>query len=119
MKKIFVLFLAILIMAIFSVSVFADGHITCGAEQSGKVQLGADGNCTDEFGLSMNVTAGYCSDGDSYAAATYNSKGTKTYGTASDTTNIYYKTGDQTDGWDKDDASAAQFDTDDWKKIGE
>ena len=78
MKKIFVLFLAILAMAVFSAPVFA---FTMGS------------NSTTTVELSANVEAKYngANDGSSYAAATYNSKGMgRAYGTASDTTYIYY-----------------------------
>jgi len=81
MKKILVLFLTILIMAMFSIPVFAD-TFTMGS-----------GNSTATVELSANVEAKYngASDGSSYAAATYNSKGMgRAYGTASDTTYIYY-----------------------------
>jgi len=109
MKKIFVLFLAIFVMVLFSVPVFAD----CGnSTDDEKITLGD--NCT--VGLSVNVKARYCSNGNSYAAATYNSKGTKTYGTGSGTSNIYYvledKTGKITDSYD------FESNSDGWKKIG-
>ncbi len=118
MKKISVLFLVIFVIAVFSASVFADGHITCNSPQSGKVYLGAAGNCTDKFGLSAHVTAAYCSStGNSYAAATYNSKGTKTYGTGSGTSNIYYKSGDHTG--DIGNNESYDFESNNWTQIGE
>ena len=89
MKKIFVLFLAIFIMALFSTADFAAA--TCTDDQTETIAL-ASGNKAD-VGLSANVVASYCSsDGTNYAAATYNPKGVgKAYGTASDTTYVYYK----------------------------
>ena len=114
MKKIFVLFLTIFVMAMFSVPVFAVTNLTCGNTGSGEVALGASGNCTGAIGLSAHVTAGYCSSsGDSYVAATYNDKGTKTYGTGSGTSNIYYKEGNYATV-----NSSTSFDSS-WTKIGE
>ena len=116
MKKIFVLFLAILTTVVLSVSVLAATKLTCGGTpNSGEVQLGGDGNNTsDAIGLSAHVTAGYCSStGDSYVAATYNDKGTKTYGTGSGTSNIYYKEGNYATV-----NSSTSFDSG-WTKIGE
>ena len=85
MKKIFVLFLAILIMAVFSVPVFAADKWSTFENATG-------------VKLSKNVTAHYySSSGASYSATTYNSKGTKTYGAASDSTWIYSHAGTGTD----------------------
>ena len=96
MKKIFVLFLAILAMACFSVPVFAvetgsDGSLTMGSSPT-----------STTVRLSANVVARYHSaSGTSYSAATYNDKGVgRDYGTASDTTYVYYQaaTGDSVAG---------------------
>ena len=115
MKKILVLFLAILATVVLSVSVLAAANLTCGSTGSGKVQLGSGNNTSEEFGLSAHVTASYCSStGDSYVAATYNDKGVgRVYGTGSGTSNIYYKSGN-----DPTVNSSTSFDSG-WTKIGE
>jgi hypothetical protein len=128
MKKIFVLFLAVFIMAMFSISAFAaDAYITCGSPQSSqssgdKLHLGTSGgNCTGEIGISMNVVAAYCSGGNSYAAITHNPKGKiVSYGTASDTSNIYYTASDKTSTLTGviNNASAAGFYATPWEKLG-
>jgi len=116
MKKIFVLFLAIFAMAMFSMPAFA-------------FKMGTSDNTTVD--LSANVGAAYNggTNGISYAAATYNPKGTgKAYGTASDTTYIYYKTetsDNETAGAEDAlgsaaNASAATFtDTTKWTQLGD
>ena len=113
MKKIFVLFLAVLIVALFSTASFA----SCKTGQTDKIPLDSGGKA--DVKLSANVEASYCSNGSSYAAVTYNSKGMgRSYGTASDTTYIYYTTGDKTSGWSATNASDAKF-TSGWTQIGE
>ncbi len=114
MRKIFVLFLAIFVMTVFSVPVFAaaqkssDGSLTLGATKMTTVRLSA------------NVSAAYDAEtsGASYAASTYNSKGNdKSYGTASDTTYIYYAAGNQVSDWSGADSSS--FTSDTWTQVGE
>ena len=113
MKKIFVFFLAILVMALFSVPAFAaqessDGSLTLGATKTTTVRLSA------------NVSAAYAAAtlGVSYATITYNSKGNdKSYGTASDTTYIYYAATNKVSGWTDTDSST--FTSPAWQKIGE
>ena len=105
MKKIFVLFLAILAMACFSVPVFAADWTTFESATGVK--------------LSANVSAAYAAgtDGVSYAAVTHNPKGMiRSYGTASDTTYIYYATSNQVSGWSGTDSGA--FTSDTWTQIG-
>ena len=81
MKKVLLLFLAILAMAMFSVPVFAANWTTF--ENATGVKLSANVSATYAAGTS----------GASYSATTYNSKGTKTYGAASDSTWIYSAAG--------------------------
>ena len=86
MKKFFVLFLSIFAIAYFSMPAFAGSAVN----KEGTIALDSGGNA--DVGLSSNVIASYYSDGSTYAAATYNPKGTgKDYGTGSETTYIWYK----------------------------
>ena len=115
MKKIFVLFLAIFIMALFSTASLADA-----LDKTGTISLDS-GNKAD-VDLSANVIASYYSDGTTYAAATYNPKGTgREYGTGSTTTYMWYKesgvaTGGTTVPIDLGDSY--DFATNNWESIG-
>jgi len=95
MKKIFVLFLSIFAMACFSMPAFATDEWTTFSDDTG-------------VKLSANVTAKYveANSGTSYAAATTNSKGTKKYGVASDSSWIYSDIGTTLAGIKSADSSA-------------
>ena len=111
MKKIFVLFLAILAMVCFSTASFA----SCKTAQTESIALDSGGDAT--VGLSANVVATYCSSGTTYAAVSHNPKGVdRSYGTASDTTYIYYATGNAASGWTDEDSST--FTSPTWTKVG-
>ena len=130
MKKIFVLFLAIFAMAYFSIPAFATGSAAKSAYQGGipgsanciDLSTTSTPDCTDTnnealVGLSASVTASYVSDGTTYAADTYNPKGTgKEYGVASDSTVIKYN--DQTGTADTAPTADNSTAFDGWDQLG-
>ena len=115
MKKILVLFLAIFIMALFSVPVFATAT-------TGGV-MGSTAGYTTSVKLSANVLSSYLGGtlGVSYAATTSNPKGMgRAYGTASDTTYITYEPWTTTTAAPTPTAADSSAVTSgSWKKIGE
>jgi len=118
MKKILLFILAIFIMALFSVPVFAaDPTVTTD---------GAMGNSPNNTSvrLSANVKSSYLGGalGVSYAATTFNPKGTgRAYGTASDTTYIMYEAYAATNTVAPvvGTANSSNFPSSAWSKIGE
>lgn len=121
MKKIFVLFLAIFVMACFSVPVFATSS---GTNDTDELLMGPTSGYSTTVKLSMNVIASYKTggtSGTSYSATTYNPKGTgKAYGAASDTTYITYEPWTNTAAAPTlDEGNVADVTSGSWKQIGE
>jgi uncharacterized protein YxeA len=122
MKKILLFILAIFVMVLFSVPVIATGQTS----SDGSLTMGSTDHNTS-VRLSANVEAAYKDDGNgaSYSAATYNPKGVgRAYGTASDTTYIFYddvatgtSIGNVVTTLNSGDSS--DFPSSDWTKIGE
>ena len=83
MKKFFILAIRFFALALFSSNALAV------SSTNGSITL-KSGDDTTKVDLSANVAALYNSSGAKYSAATVNSKGTQEYGTASDTTYIFY-----------------------------
>ena len=87
MRKFFILAISFFAPALLSSNALASGQ----HGDSGSITLGSGSNSV-EVKLSSNVEANYYSaSGDKYSADTFNDKGTQEYGTASDTSYIYYK----------------------------
>ena len=115
MKKILLFLLAIFVMALFSAPAFADAT-TDGV-------MGSSPHDTS-VKLSANVKSSYLGGalGVSYAATTFNPKGTgRAYGTASDTTYIMYEAYAATNTVAPvvGTANSSNFPSNAWSKIGE
>ena len=94
MKKLLILSISIILVSIYTVSSFAGSTSSSPVNGVNQIILGSANPTTVKLSAGVDAQYAYPTNGASYSAATYSTKGTgREFGLASNSSNVYYKSG--------------------------